>query len=139
MESQLIFAYILIALGFILMAAELVLPSSGVSFALGVGAIVVGIVMIFASNATHGLMSLAGVALVLMIVGPVLLHLWPRTPVGKRLILSAASEDDTMANMPVNLELENLRGRYGKTLSACGRPGSPTSTAGASTPSARAR
>ena len=65
------------------MAAELVLPSSGVSFALGVGAIVVGIVMIFASNATHGLMSLAGIALVLVIVGPVLLHLWPHTPMGK--------------------------------------------------------
>ena len=39
-----------------------------------------------------------------------------------------------MANMPVNLELEQLRGRYGKTLSPLRPSGSPSSTAGASTP-----
>ena len=118
MDSQLILPYILIALGFLLMGAELVLPSGGISFVLGVGSIVVGVAMIFASNATHGLVTLTGVSLVLLIVGPVLVHLWPRTAVGKSFVLSAAAEDDTVANMPVNLELENLRGRYGKTLSS---------------------
>jgi membrane-bound serine protease (ClpP class) len=37
---------------------------------------------------------------------------------GKRLVLDVGDEDDTMAKTPVNLELEQLRGKYGKTLSS---------------------
>jgi membrane-bound serine protease (ClpP class) len=44
-----------------------------------------------------------------------MLYLWPRTPMGKRLILP--DQDATVATMPVHLELENLRGRYGRALS----------------------
>jgi membrane-bound serine protease (ClpP class) len=44
-----------------------------------------------------------------------MLYLWPRTPMGKRLILP--DQDATVAMMPVNLELENLRGRYGRAIS----------------------
>ena len=46
-------------------------------------------------------------------------------------------EDATVAAMPVNLELEQLRGRIGRALSDCGRRASAISTAGASTPSPR--
>ena len=42
----------------------------------------------------------------------------PRTTVGRKLFLEAAEEDASVATMPVNLELEQLRGRYGKTVSA---------------------
>src|SRR5262249_12341264 len=45
-------------------------------------------------------------------------HYWPKTPMGKRFFLTGTQEDDTLAKMPVNLELEQLRGRYGRTLSA---------------------
>src|ERR1700722_18787823 len=118
MDNSLILAYILIVLGHLLMGAELVLPAHGVSFVLGVAAIIVGIAMIFASSPSHGMWTLTTVGLLMVILGPVAVYLWPKTPVGKRLVLAAADEDDTMANTPGNLELEQLRGRYGKTLSA---------------------
>jgi membrane-bound serine protease (ClpP class) len=37
---------------------------------------------------------------------------------GRRFFLHGTQEDDTLANLPVNLELEQLRGRYGRTISA---------------------
>ena len=118
MDNNILLAYVLIVLGHLLMGSELVLPSHGVSFALGVGAIVVGIVMIFGNSSSHGLVTMTAVAMLMVTIGPILAHFWPRTPMGKRLVLAAADEDDTIANMPVNLELEQLRGKYGKTLSA---------------------
>jgi membrane-bound serine protease (ClpP class) len=36
---------------------------------------------------------------------------------GKRFFLSGPEEDVTVASMPVNLELERLRGRIGRTVS----------------------
>jgi membrane-bound ClpP family serine protease len=118
MDNNLPLAYILIVLGHLLMGSELLLPSHGISFSLGVGAIVVGIVLIFGTNASQGLITLIAVGVLMLTVGPILIHYWPKTPMGKRLVLNAAEEDDTMAKMPVNLELEQLRGRYGRTLSA---------------------
>jgi membrane-bound serine protease (ClpP class) len=43
------------------------------------------------------------------------MYYWPRTAMGRRLILP--DQDATIAQMPVNLELEQLRGRYGRALS----------------------
>src|SRR5262245_18451684 len=44
-------------------------------------------------------------------------RLAPRTAFGRRLFLTSPNEDETIASMPTNLELEQLRGRYGKTVS----------------------
>lgn len=118
MGSSLVLAYILIVLGLLLMAAELLLLAHGFAFVLGIGALVVGLAMIFNTSAAQGLITLLVVCLVIPIVGPILLHYWPKTRLGKRFVLTAADEDDTIANMPVNLDLEQLRGRYGKTVSA---------------------
>lgn len=118
MESNLILAYLLIVLGLLLMGAELLLPSHGVMFVLGVGALVVALAMIFAVSTNQGLVTLIALFILIPLIGPLVLHYWPRTPMGRRLVLEAEDEDNTVANMPVNLELEQLRGRYGRTLSA---------------------
>lgn len=117
-DNTLLLAYGLIVLGFLLMGAELVLLAHGISLVLGVAAIIVGIAMIFANSSAHGVATLSTVLGLMVILGPLAIYIWPKTPVGKRLLLKAADEDDTVANLPVNLELEQLRGRYGKTLSA---------------------
>jgi membrane-bound ClpP family serine protease len=54
---------------------------------------------------------------ILPIAVPLLLYWWPRSPVGRAMILSKPDDDAAVARMPVNLELEPLRGRYGRTLS----------------------
>jgi membrane-bound ClpP family serine protease len=109
--------YLLVAAGLLLMVAELLLPTGGILFVVGIGSLIGGVAMTFAYDATHGLVLLVALFLLVPTAGPVVLYLWPRTPVGRRLVLSGPEDDAALANMPVNLELEALRGRYGKTLS----------------------
>ena len=47
-----------------------------------------------------------------------LLYFWPRTPMGKQFFLNDPSEDATVAALPSNQELEHLKGRIGRALSA---------------------
>jgi membrane-bound serine protease (ClpP class) len=115
--DHLLLAYGLIALGLVLLAAELFLPTGGILFVLAVGALVVGVAMTFAESTSRGMVTLIAIFVIIPVVGPILVHYWPKTPVGKRFFLNRPDEDDTLANMPVNLELEQLRGRYGRTVS----------------------
>jgi membrane-bound serine protease (ClpP class) len=110
--------YLLVVVGLILMAAELLLPTGGIEFVLGIGAIITGVAMIFSYDATQGLVVLIALFIILPTAGPLILHYWPRTPLGRRFVLNQPTDDAAIANMPVNLELEALRGRYGRTLSA---------------------
>jgi membrane-bound ClpP family serine protease len=111
-------ALLLIALGFVLLAAELFLPTSGTLFALAVAAIALGVVLAFFHDIQTGFLALIGVAVALPLVGGLLLHYWPKTAMGKRMMLPESDEDDTLASMPVLVELESLRGRFGRAVSA---------------------
>ena len=116
--DHILLAYVLVIIGLVLMAAEVFLPTGGILFVLAIGALIVGIAMSFYSNTTHGMITLLAVFILIPVLGPVLLHIMPRTTMGKRLFLTAHEDDASVAAMPVNLELEQLRGRYGKTVSS---------------------
>ena len=47
-----------------------------------------------------------------------LLSYWPSTSMGRQFLLTEQPEDATVAALPVNQELERLKGRIGRTLSA---------------------
>ncbi len=118
MTDNLTLAYALIVLGIVLLAAELFIPTFGVLTALAIGSMIVGIAITFARDTTTGVITLLGVFVVVPVVMTFMFRYAPRTAFGKRLFLSGPQEDETVANMPVNLELEQLRGRYGRTTSA---------------------
>jgi len=109
---------VLIVAGFLLLAAELFIPTGGVLFVLSMASIAVGVTLVFRYNVSAGLCALVGVFVALPVLGSVLLHYWPRTPIGRRFFLTAPPEDATVASLPVNKELEQLKGRYGRTLSS---------------------
>jgi membrane-bound ClpP family serine protease len=118
MESMyLTMALVLIAVGFLLLAAELVIPSSGTLFVLAVAALIVGVASAFYYDSQAGMVTLLGVGIAFPLALALVLHYWPKTPMGKRMILADSDEDDTLANMPVLLELESLRGRFGRAVS----------------------
>ena len=118
MESMyLTIALVLIALGFLLLAAELIIPTSGTLFVLAVTAIIVGVATAFYYDTQAGMVTLVCVGIAFPLALGVVLHYWPKTPMGKRMILADADSDDTLARMPVLLELESLRGRFGRTVS----------------------
>jgi len=116
--DNLTLAYVLIGLGLVLLLAELFLPTGGVLFVLSVGALVVGVAMTFAYDQSTGVVTLIAVFVAIPLLGAVALHYWPKTPIGKRFVLSGPEQDATVASMPVNLELEEVRGRHGRTISA---------------------
>src|ERR1700737_584567 len=110
-------AWILVAAGVLLLLAELLIPS-GFFFVVAVCAVVAGVVMGFISpEPYHGWLTLLAVFVAVPLVAKLLFHLWPKTPMGKRFFLPGPQEDATLASMPVNIELEQLRGRFGRTLS----------------------
>jgi membrane-bound ClpP family serine protease len=109
-------AYLLIVLGLALLIAELFIPSGGMLFFASSLLIVGGVVLsfIYGDTAT-GMVTLLSVFVVVPAVATLMLYIWPRTPIGRRLVLR--DRDQATAGLPVNLELEGLRGRYGRALS----------------------
>jgi membrane-bound ClpP family serine protease len=109
-------AYLLIVLGLGLLVAEVFLPTGGVLFIASSLCILGGVVLTFVYGDTAtGMVTLLSVFVVVPFVATLMLYIWPRTPMGKRLILR--DRDEVTAQMPVMLELEGLRGRYGRALS----------------------
>jgi membrane-bound serine protease (ClpP class) len=112
-------AFILIAVGLLLLLAELLIPS-GICFVLAVVAIIGGVVLSFraSDNPYVGWITLLVVFIAVPAIGYTILNYWRRMPGGKKFFLAGPDEDATLASMPVNVELEQLRGRYGRALSA---------------------
>src|SRR5947207_15640821 len=113
-SSYLTLGLALIGAGFLLLAAELFIPTGGVFFVLSVSGIAVGVVFAFLHDATVGLFTLLGVFVAVPALGGILLHYWPKTPIGRRFFLTGPDEDATVASIPANQELEQLKGRLGR-------------------------
>ncbi len=120
MESgPLLFALVLVAAGLVLMVAELFLPTGGVLFALAIGAVVIGVALPFLyGDPLTGLLLMVGVLILMPVLNVLMVYVWPRTALARRMIQGGPEEDATVAAMPVHLELEQLRGQFGRALSA---------------------
>jgi membrane-bound serine protease (ClpP class) len=118
-QGSLTLAYVLIFAGLLLLVAELFVPSGGALLALSLGALVVGVTMTFfySNDPTTGLVTLVAVFVVIPITIGLWLRYWPRTRMGRRFFLSGPEQDATVASMPVHVELEQLRGRFGHAVS----------------------
>ena len=114
---ELSFAYVLIVAGLLLLAAEMFIPS-GVLSVLAICALVGGVTIAFLNDPYHGWFALLLVFIAVPVLIGLIFHFLPKSTVGRWLTLSGMEEDATLASMPVNLELEQLRGQIGRTLSA---------------------
>lgn len=114
---------LIILLGLLLLVLEVFIPSGGLLGLLALVAIVLGVVMIFFAPESEGggllsgVLTLAGLLVLLPIIVGYALSWWPYSPMGKRLTLGAPLEEVTMATLPEVAELEQYKGQIGKTLS----------------------
>jgi membrane-bound serine protease (ClpP class) len=113
-------AYVLIAAGLLMLVAEMFIPTSGVLLVISLTTMGFGVAMTFmtSDDPTTGIITLICLFIALPILGGLMLHYWPKTRVGRRFFLKGPEEDATIASMPVHLELEQLRGRFGRAISA---------------------
>jgi membrane-bound ClpP family serine protease len=108
----------LIGVGFVLMVAELFFPSHGILLAMGALMTAGGVTLSYNYDTQAGLYTTVGVAFALPAVGGLALYIWPKTPLGKRLFLNRPDADTTLASTTISKELEQLRGRFGRAISA---------------------
>lgn len=121
MPSSLALAFCIIVAGLLLLATEFVIPTGGVLFGISLACIVLGVAMTFmgGNDPIVGLITLVVVFVAVPSFLGLALKYWPRSRWGRRFFLMAPAVDDaTVAAMPVHLELEQLRGRFGKALSS---------------------
>jgi membrane-bound ClpP family serine protease len=119
MESiYLTMGLVLIGVGFLLLVAELFIPTSGTLLVLSFLAMAAGVALTFNYDTRTGVYTLLALFVALPVFGGLMLYYWPKTPMGKRFFLTRPDADATLAAMPINKELEQLRGRFGRALSA---------------------
>ncbi|MER3415591.1 MAG: hypothetical protein C4297_05190 [Gemmataceae bacterium] len=119
---MLLWAYLLIILGLLLLVAEVFIPSGGLLFVLSVVALVSGITMIFyapeseGGGTVTGIVTLIGIFVLIPIVVITAFHYWPKTPFGKKFFLEEPGPGSTIAQMPELAGREHLRGQIAKTV-----------------------
>lgn len=106
---------IIITLGFLLMFLDLILPTGGVLFALGMAATAIGSVMSFGLGLRTGLMVLLGEVIVVPLSLVLIGHWAPQSQFFRKFVLALPRVEDP--SQPVQQRLEHLKGRIGKTLS----------------------
>jgi membrane-bound serine protease (ClpP class) len=112
-------AYILIAAGFLLLFLELFVPSAGVLSVLSVLSLIAGIVFAFQyGGVVVGMVTLIGVVVLAPIFAALLLAWWPKTYLGKRLVLTPPKPVESPEDQEARRRLEGMQGRIGRTLSA---------------------
>src|SRR6185369_1427426 len=110
--DNLTIGFILVGLALVLLVAELFLTTGGVLLVAAGIADLIGLAMIFTYGDVYlGVITLTAEAIILPLFAGLAFYVWPRTPMGRRLILRRSAQDeDTLAAMPEIQELEHLRG-----------------------------
>lgn len=116
--DHLILAFALVIAGLLFMASELVLFTHGVLAMIGLGGVIIGSILLLGRDPFLGILTLLILVVIVPFGGRLAITIWPNTPIGRKFILHPPSPQSTIAETPQSLELERLRGRYGKTLSS---------------------
>jgi len=114
------YAIILLIAGILLVALEAFIPSGGILGFLAAAALVTAVTLAFRENSNTGLIFLV----ITMIAVPTLLitglKIFPKTPIGKRLILSPSVESPTQrgADGVSDKDYARFMGKTGKTVTS---------------------
>jgi len=112
-----VWAVLLLAVGLSLAVLEVFLPSAGLIAFLSGCAIVASIVMAFRQGALAGLSVLAGALIAVPGVGVAALYYWPKTSMGKRMLLKVPESSEVLPDNPKQRYLKGLIGRTGHAKS----------------------
>ncbi|MGC3970039.1 MAG: NfeD family protein [Pirellulales bacterium] len=127
--SMLAWAVALLAFGLVIVIVEMFVPSGGVLAVISAASLVASIVMAFkhSSEAGVGFMAIAVLGTpLLLILG---FKYWPRTPLGRRILLDVPTGDDVLPDVALRRQLKELVGKIG-TAKSLMLPSGPVVIAG---------
>ena len=112
-----VWAVILLVVGMVLAIGDIFLPSGGLLAVLSVFSIVGAVVIGFNANSELGLWVLTGALIGLPAAVVLALKVWPKTPMGRRILLDAPTSDDVLPENDPGPMLHGLVGRVGQARS----------------------
>jgi membrane-bound serine protease (ClpP class) len=113
MES-LLWPALLLFVGLLLVVCEVFVPTGGLLGFLAVLAVLAGVVMAFFSHGLEtGLLFLSITVVAVPVTLALAFRWWPRTPMGKRLLLELRRGDDVLPDSPQRRKLRDLIGKVG--------------------------
>ena len=98
-------AILLFVIAAALLVAEMLLPSHGVLGALAAAAVVAGVVACYRISHALALYVALGLAVAAPFSGALWMKLWPKTPLGRRLILGPVRADDAAPGAALRLRV----------------------------------
>jgi membrane-bound serine protease (ClpP class) len=112
-----VWSIILLAVGLSLAIMEVFFPSAGLIGFLSACSIIAAVVLAFRQGSTVGLAVLSGTLLAVPIVVALALKFWPKTAMGRRMLLSPPESNEILPDLPHQRQLKTLIGRIGQTKS----------------------
>lgn len=103
----------LVIVGIVLLVAELLLPTHGIIGVMGAGLLAAAAVLCFIIHPALGLGAIVGGGVALPVVWALFIKYWPRSPVGRRIILNPTK----IERQPLTVQI----GQSGQSVS-CLRP-----------------
>jgi membrane-bound ClpP family serine protease len=114
MGTELVWPSLCLAVGLLLLIAEVFVPSGGLIGFLALGFLGVSLYLAFTTTA-HGLIFLIVAGLLIPLTMMLAIYLWPRTPMAKFFFLSPPEPEDVLPDGH-SLMLEHLVGQFGRSL-----------------------
>lgn len=114
MADALLWSILLLLLGLGLIALELFIPSGGVLGILAALAIIGSLAVAFSGGWVTGVCMLIATMVILPVVLAAAVHYWPRTPIGRLIMLQTPqSGDEVLSDTPQHRQLKDLIGKRG--------------------------
>lgn len=115
--NSLLWAAFCMILGFVLMIAEVFIPSGGLIGALALGLLIWSVIQAYMVAPIHALQFLVTIGILMPFVIVFAVRLWPKTPLGKRIFLKPPDLDEEAAEPPIRSgRLDHLVGQLGRAL-----------------------
>ncbi|MDB5351402.1 MAG: hypothetical protein JWN86_2649 [Planctomycetota bacterium] len=114
MGTELVWPTLCLALGLILLIAEVFIPSGGLIGLLALGLMVVSLYLGFTTTA-HGLKFLVALAVLLPLSMVAAVQLWPRSPFAKFIFLKPPTPEESAPEVR-GVVLDHLIGQFGRAL-----------------------
>lgn len=112
MAEALLWSILLLLVGLGLIALELFLPSGGVLGIMAGLAVIGSLVFAFTGGWVTGLIMLLATMVILPLVTVAAVHYWPRTPLGRLVVLETPADDELLPDDPA-YRLQDLIGKRG--------------------------